>query len=119
MKTILGSICVGLLLCLATAVQAIVWTDDQSIGKRLKEGKSFSGTFELDSFDPLLHTISSVSVSFAFSDGRLWGDIQGDWADIKVGSDWMWTGLEVDGTRRFGFDWVSESLGGHLIADPQ
>ena len=34
-----------------------------------------------------------------------------------MGPDWIWTGLEVDGTRRGGFDWVSTSLGDHLLED--
>ena len=29
----------------------------------------------------------------------------------------MWTGLEVDGTKRGGFDWVSAVLGDHLLEE--
>jgi len=66
----------------------------------MREGGSVSGLFELDSFDPLLHPISKATVSFAFSDGMRRGDVYVDWADTQVGSYWMWTGLEVDGTKR-------------------
>ena len=97
MKFILGRFRVWLAICFVAPVQAVVWTDYQNLGEHIREGGSGSGWFELDSFDPLLHTISKATISFAFSDGRRRGDAFGEWADIqwdrtRCGLVWKWMG---------------------------
>lgn len=97
MKFILGRFRVWLAICFVAPVQAVVWTDYQNLGEHIREGGSVSGWFELDSFDPLLHTISKATISFAFLDGRRRGYAFGEWADIQwdrtgCGLVWKWMG---------------------------
>lgn len=106
-----------------STASALMWEDYDRIGKFLREGQSYSGTFDLTDpgigFDPLSHTVTNARIGFSFSDGYRRGDRGHEWIDAWVETNQLWNNKEVGGTHRYGYHWIWRGLNGAMIADLQ
>ncbi len=97
------------------------WQDRDYVGVFLEEGQFYSGAFDITTgsggYDPNRHEITRARVGFSFSDGYWRGDSSGEWVDVWLGSSQAWNHREVDGTHRYGFDWIWRGLNGTMLAD--
>ncbi len=117
------------LVALATATMLIsssyglMWQDYDYVSVYLGEGESYTGQFDITSssggYDQHLHELTHARVGFSFSDGYRSGDSGREWVDVWLDSSQIWNHREVDGTHRYGFDWIWRGLNGAMLADLQ
>jgi len=108
---------------LGAVSHALMWQDRDYVGVFLGEGQSYTGEFDIASpdagYDPNQHEVTRARVGFSFSDGYRRGDRGGEWVDVWLESNQLWNDREVDGTHRYGFDWIWRGLSGTMLTDLQ
>lgn len=110
-------------LLMAASSHGLMWQDYDYLGVFLEEGESYTGVFDLTTpdhgYDPNQHEITYARVGFSFSDGYRHGDSGGEWVDIWLDTNQLWNNKEVDGTHRYGYDWIWRGLNGVMLTDLQ
>ncbi len=123
MKLVRRIIAISGTLFITSSSFGLMWQDYDYVGTFLGEGQSYNGFFDLTSgsngYDAGRHEISQASVGFSFSDGYRSGDSGREWVDVWLDTTKIWDDREVDGTHRYGFDWIWSGLNGTLLGDLQ
>lgn len=108
---------------LASSSFGLMWQDYENVGVFLGEGQSYTGQFNIASpsvgYDQSIHELTHARVGFSFSDGYWSGDSGREWVDVWLDSSQLWNHREVDGTHRYGFDWIWRGFNGNMLADLQ
>ncbi len=122
-KWVYRALVLGAATALAPSSFGLMWQDYDYVGVFLGEGESYSGQFDItgssNGYDQNLHELTHARVGFSFSDGYWSGDSGKEWVDVWLGSSQVWDHREVDGTHRYGFDWIWRGLNGTMLADLQ